>query len=890
MAGNFDFLHKIEEMDVIAQAAEDAEKAFQIGPGACCLLSRRAADYALRWMLDNDSELKNDFSQETNGAPDKADMWKMIQSDAFRDRIAKKARRNVNSIRKSGNDAAHKYKSKLGKKDAEKSLADLHYFLRWLNYNYNNDSTSSTLKFEKSLLSHRQPQEEPKTKSSEAQNSARKNASLQIFTYETLADSLGQLIRTEREKVNKVVCQMVRTKKLNPGFEVVADAEDENIFMLPVDRYFTLYLIVYWQAEVCGILYAAEKEKAIQWSKTIKCEVNVETNELQVFRAAMPGSKNITPETDRVQENLDELRKYAGKFIFQDYDPETLLSLGVPEEYILTMYDVTAETWPLMKDRLPGQAFDCLTLVLNGIPVERVIKETYGGNKDVQPDEIEVAANNPQAGFVKVESEEEVMRMLEAPLEKWRVFLHPQQRRLAYRHYAGAARVLGGAGTGKSVVAIHHAKFLASDSAPDYSILFTTFTTALTDDLKNRLKSICTHDEYKKITVINLDKLISDLLKAIKGKFNRSNFDDGDIINAWQKSIIQSGIDFKEEYNCEFFKDEWINVVQAQDIGRLDDYLVADRQGRGKRVDRETRKKLWMVFKKYSQIMEEAGWLDRDAAANHCCHEIQKDPALRRYDSIIVDESPDFGPAQFRLLRALCGEPHADDLYITGDPRQQIYPNRPKLVLSRCNINVRGRSTQLILNYRTTGNILAWANRLLRGIEYDDLDGNTANMETTISTVEGERPELKKFSTRSQELNYVARKIADLISRGVHPGEIAVIARTNRVWEECWRVLGSAGIPVDTKEIGGAGTNGVQCGTMHGCKGCEFSYVFVIGANKDIIPNKKSLDSAPDAEEKERRINQEKQLLHVALTRARHQVYLTCSGEPSEFLKLLELE
>ena len=634
--------------------------------------------------------------------------------------------------------------------------------------------------------------------------------------------------------------------------------------MLPVGNSFKLCIVVYWRAQVCALLYAAENKEAEQWGKTIKCEVNTKTNELQVFRAAMPGSKDITPETDRVQENLDELRKNAGKFLFRDYDTDALLYLSVPEEYIPILYDATAETFPLLKGRLPEPTFKCLSQILNGVPYDQVKKNTFEDNREVFSDDIELAADNPQTGLVKIESEEDLARMLEAPLEKWRVFLHPQQRCLAYRHYAGPALVLGGAGTGKSVVALHHAKFLATDSPKDHSILYTTYTTDLTDDLKNRLRSICSDEEYAKITVVNLDALIYNLLRTIqrinRRKYIQFQYKDEELIKVWKKAIEQSGIEMDNGINARFFMDEWVQVVQAQDIVQMEDYLAVDRQGRGKRIDRKTREKLWVVFDNYRQIMEEKGWIDGDAAANYCCHQIKANPSIRHYDSVIVDEAPDFGPAQFRLLRALCGEPHADDIYITGDPRQRIYTNKPKnLVLSRCDINVRGRSESLIWNYRTTGNILKWANRLLRDIECDDLDGGIAEINATASAVEGDMPELRKFTANNQETNYVTEKISGLIAKGVRPGEIAVIARTNRALSWCAQVLKESGIPVADPGKGSEKADAVHFLTMHKSKGLEFSHVFIIGVNKDDIPNRMSLDSAQDAEERKRRINQEKQ-------------------------------
>jgi len=64
---------------------------------------------------------------------------------------------------------------------------------------------------------------------------------------------------------------------------------------------------------------------------------------------------------------------------------------------------------------------------------------------------------------------------LEYPWEKWTVFLHPDQRQLVERAYAGPARVAGSAGTGKTIVALHRAAYLAR-LHPDARVLLTTFS------------------------------------------------------------------------------------------------------------------------------------------------------------------------------------------------------------------------------------------------------------------------------------------------------------------------------------------------------------------------------------------------------------------------------
>ena len=80
--------------------------------------------------------------------------------------------------------------------------------------------------------------------------------------------------------------------------------------------------------------------------------------------------------------------------------------------------------------------------------------------EDLAFDQLIETEESRQTIFIP-ESEAELRRVFEEGLEGWRVFLHPEQRKLAYRDYNGPAMVRGGAGTGKTVVAMHRAKHLA---------------------------------------------------------------------------------------------------------------------------------------------------------------------------------------------------------------------------------------------------------------------------------------------------------------------------------------------------------------------------------------------------------------------------------------------
>ena len=90
------------------------------------------------------------------------------------------------------------------------------------------------------------------------------------------------------------------------------------------------------------------------------------------------------------------------------------------------------------------------------------------------------------------------------------------------------------------------------------------------------------------------------------------------------------------------------------------------------------------------------------------------------FSAIIIDETQDFGPQALRLIRTMIPA-HPNDLFFVGDGHQRIY-TRNRAAMSKCGIDIRGRSKKLYLNYRTTDEIRRQAVALLEGCEIDDLD------------------------------------------------------------------------------------------------------------------------------------------------------------------------
>ena len=205
--------------------------------------------------------------------------------------------------------------------------------------------------------------------------------------------------------------------------------------------------------------------------------------------------------------------------IFGDVSKEEYLELGVPEDQLDYVRSLTTkEAFLASKGILTADVFEGLSWLLEDKPAKEVIEmlQAERGEGEKKADDLRTALENVQNQrfFRVVDGEEDLQAMLNRPLEKWRVFLHPTQRKIVNKNYTGAARTTGGAGTGKTVVAMHRAKRLAGGLKDRESVLFTIFTANLAADIRENLRKICTAEELRHIEVTNLDAWVVNFMRT----------------------------------------------------------------------------------------------------------------------------------------------------------------------------------------------------------------------------------------------------------------------------------------------------------------------------------------------------------------------------------------
>jgi superfamily I DNA/RNA helicase len=673
-------------------------------------------------------------------------------------------------------------------------------------------------------------------------------------------------------KVQGKVTEFINKFRNNPrasgiNYEKIWDGFDNKICSVRIDDTYRGIVVRHEESGVYLLLWVDHHDEAYEWARRKRCEVNPRSGAIQVFD---------------VQECISEKIQQTG--LFSETADEDLLKLGLPAEQLVYVRGIaTKEDFYKAADHLPKDAGESLSWLAEGFPVAEVIEMMEAEPVEITDGEnLAEALDRPESmkSFVVVEGEDELRRIMEEPLEKWRVFLHPKQRKIVQKKYSGAARVLGGAGTGKTVVAMHRAKYLAEKLKEKEKILFTTFTANLAADIKDNLRKICSLEEMRHIEIINLDAWVAQFLRE---QGYKAEIAYGEKIQGiWEEamSVGNESLGFA----VSFYEEEWNRIIVAQEAFSLPLYVKATRNGRGTRLDRKKRMQVWKIFEAYQNILKEQQIRDINLAMYECKMVIQKQTTDMQYKHVIVDEAQDFSMNAFSLLRILAGEERENDLFIVGDSHQRIYKNRA--VLSKCGIQVRGRSSLLKINYRTTEEIRKTAFALLNGISFDDMDDSIDNGEKCQSLTHGNAPEACFFKDASQEISYVVDEIKKLNANGVSLDNICVVARTHRLIEDYITQFMQQGIrsfEIKRSKTDNRGYEGLRVATMHRIKGLEFQYVFIVAANHRIIPLETAIDHTDTVSEQES-LTAEKCLLYVAMTRAQKSVVITGYGKKSEFL------
>ena len=632
------------------------------------------------------------------------------------------------------------------------------------------------------------------------------------------------------------------------NYETIKGARDACLKSVRIDQDWRGIVFKPSQGDVYVLLYVDRHEDAYRWAENRRIAINPVTGAMQIV---------LTEEVTESAISRTGLADAPPPGLFAAYSDPDLLSLGTPEAQLPMVRAIMNENQlDAVQDRLPVEVYEGLFLLAAGDGIDQIL-----AGRDTRVDQVidttdfagSLERAESQARFVVIEDDAALTAIMNAPLAQWRVFLHPTQRKLATKDFGGPVRVLGGAGTGKTVLAMHRAKWLAerwvADS--DSKVLVTTFTRNLALDIAGNLKSFCSPDTLERMEVKNLDAWVFGYLRSRRYEHRIVYDRKGEALEPWQKALAlqEASLGLSDE----FYESEWEQVILAQGITTRDEYRAARRTGRGTLLNRAKRDAIWPVFEEYRQQLSSRKLKAVDDAYRDAAHLLAGENT-RPYAALVVDETQDFGPQALKLMRAMVPE-GKNDLFFVGDGHQRIY-NRNKAALSRCGINIRGRAHKLYINYRTTDEIRRHALAYLEGCEIDDLDEGIDENRRYKSLSHGPAPFVAKATTTEEAEQILLQYLNDWQEPGDWVSCIICPSQSLRDrFRELCRQRGYQTGLIDSDDTSAAKPTTLWFSTMHRAKGLEFDQVIAIS-------HLKLTDDSEGTADRRR-------LLYVALTRSK---------------------
>lgn len=678
---------------------------------------------------------------------------------------------------------------------------------------------------------------------------------------DTFTDSLARLTGQEQKAV-KMTAFDLQLDPASPGmsFHKLDRAKDANFWSVRVSR--DIRIIVHRTEASLMLCYVDHHDNAYRWAERRKIETHPKTGAAQLVE---------------VRERIEEITTFQPvevpepaplkPLLFEGIDGDELLTYGVPAEWLDDVKVATEDTLFDLVDHLPQEATEALLDLATGVKPRVPTVAPLATDPFAHPD--------AQRRFRVLTNVEELERALEYPWEKWTVFLHPAQRAFVERDYNGPARVAGSAGTGKTIVALHRAVHLAR-LHPRARVLLTTFSATLAGALKMKLGRLAGNETgvQARIAVDSVNGIARALYTDL---FGPPQIASDETVRAL---LLYAAGKAGSCFSPQFLLGEWSDVVDAWQLKSWEAYRDVARLGRKTRIGGKQREVLWSIFEDVRAALDARGLLTwPDVFARLTAH--FEGGGRPPFDFAVVDEAQDMSVPVMRFLAAL-GRGRPDSLFFAGDQGQRIF--QTPFSWKALGIDIRGRSSTLSINYRTSHQIRAQADRLLP-FSLTDVDGNTESRRGTISIFNGPPPQIEIFDDPEEETAAVGRWITDRLTQGFLPHEIGVIVRSEDERERAQEAVRAAGADIcplgeDLETVTGC----VAVSTMHLAKGLEFRAVAVMACDDEVLPLQERIETVADESDLEEVYNTERHLLYVACTRARDQLLITGVDPASEFL------
>lgn len=683
---------------------------------------------------------------------------------------------------------------------------------------------------------------------------------------DTFTDSLGRLTAQEQRAV-KTTAFDLQMDSSAPGlsFHKLDRAKDTNFWSVRVNA--DIRLIVHRTSSSVLLVYVGHHDAAYKWAERRKIEQHPTTGAMQLVEV-----RERVQDVEIFQPKVVELAPAIPKpLLFDNLRKMELMSFGVPEEWVEDVRKADEDTIFDIIGHLPQEAQEALLKLAVGEKPQPPEPTPASSDAFSHPD--------AQRRFRVLKNVGELRRALDFPWEKWAVFLHPAQQQLVERSFAGPARVSGSAGTGKTIVAIHRAVHLARAN-PNARVLLTTFSKILASSLSAKVNQLVGNETQlaNRIAIRPITAVGQDLYSELFGQPSlASEALIGSLLEDTAKAMTVP-------YSYPFLLSEWRDVVDAWQIGSWDEYADVQRLGRKTRIGLKQREVLWRVFERVRAALAERQIITWAGLFGRLTVHFGSEPK-KPFDYAVVDEAQDLSVAEARFLAKLVSD-RPDGLFFAGDLGQRIFQH--PFSWRSLGIDVRGRSSTLRINYRTSHQIRLQADRLLPS-SVSDVDGNAESRKGTVSVFDGTAPIVKLHRSSDEESSSVGAWIMEQLQHAVKPHEIAVFVRSEIELPRAHAAVKAAGATSSVLDgVSEPQPNLVAVGTMHLAKGLEFKAVAVMACDDEVLPSQERIETVADESDLEEVYDTERHLLYVACTRARDHLLVSGVLPGSEFLKDLQ--
>lgn len=354
---------------------------------------------------------------------------------------------------------------------------------------------------------------------------------------------------------------------------------------------------------------------------------------------------------------------------------------------------------------------------------------------------------------------------------RWLENLNPEQAE-AVSTIHGPLLVLAGAGSGKTRVITHRIAEMIDQGIPPKNILAVTFTNKAAQEMKKRLRTMVGR-KAAQVFMSTFHSLGLAILKA-EAKFGDQQrpftvYDSNDQMACLREIVRRHQLERNIDLGAVLtrisgFKNDFVLPEDLHIDDNTDEYEAAAIE----------------LYPLYLAQMEAFSAYDFDDLVSRPTMMMETDPACRqrwaeRFQYVLVDEYQDTNTAQMRMLKAIAGG--HKNVCVVGDDDQSIYGWRGAKVRNILNFSddfPGGKTVYLMRNYRSVGNILEVANRVIA----ENKERHPKSMIPVRAA--GEKVRLVVQRDGESEARWVAEHIDSLlVHQTYHPSEIAILYRSN---------------------------------------------------------------------------------------------------------------